>query len=196
MATPMFSVALSSTEEAQTLATFPVKMPSALPSQFQLGALKQWWPGGDVANRPTKPHADFVEARYADAGGHYLSIIQGFTGALFSLTKLGPPSGSSGSLNIGGKSAVWLTALPTPGVSIDRSSGTGVIKSWQQGAIAYVGWQDGFHPGSPGQYAGSTPPGQPAGSPRFYGLSSDVLTIAQLAAIAESVPSTPFVTTP
>jgi hypothetical protein len=155
---PMFSVALSSIEQAQAAATFPVKMPSALPAQFQLSSLKQWWPSSDVANRAPKAHADVVVAQYADSSGHYLRILQGFTAMLFSLTKLAPPSGSTGALTITGRSGVWLTALPALGESIDRSGGTAVIRNWRQGAIAYVGWQDGFHPGVPGQYASLTPP--------------------------------------
>jgi hypothetical protein len=165
-----------------------VKLPATIPDGFELESIRQWWPGWlDVDSRQRKIHADYFEFKYTQHEGYYLRIIQGFTGLIIAFTELDPPSESTGSLKINDRNAVWLTALPAPGAGIQRINGRHVITDWTRGNFAYVGWHDGIHP---------PPAGGQGESPRYYGLASDTLTVAELASVAETVPLTTFVISP
>lgn len=179
-------IELKSLEHAQELASFPVKIPSRLPEGFELESFEQRWPDHiGKEGRRKKVHADYLLRTYIDQADHWFHIVQGFTGKFIAWTILyEPPADVSGAVEINGRNAVWLTALPSDGLS-DQNGNPNV--TWTKGAFSYVGWQDGLHP---------APEGGVGDSPRYYGLASDSLGVEELLSIAETVEPTPFVTTP
>jgi hypothetical protein len=168
----------SSPGETASLASFPVKFPTAIPSEFVLSSVRHLWPPHlTQERRAQKPHADYVVADYIGPGGTILQVIQGFTGRFIAWATRNPPEGKGDAVSINGHKAFWITAVPVG----HRSP------SWEDGRFSYVGWQDGVHP---------APDGGVGDSPRYYGLVSDRLSVNELIEIAGTVPATPFVTTP
>jgi hypothetical protein len=165
---------LSSLDEANSLASFAVKLPWAVPPNFELASFEQRWPDHiNEGGRRERVHADYVLATYLNEDKNWIHVIQGFTARFFGWSLFDPPSDSNGKLTIQGKPGVWLTAHPV------ASSDHGKF-DWIKGDFAYVGWLDWEYSGANGELQ---PP-----SPSYYGIASDILDVSELTAIAESVP--------
>ena len=182
IADTLFKVQVVSTDEAQEIASFPVRLPTAIPPAFKLVSFHHIWPPHiDADGRSRKIYADWNVALYRDHQGHLIQIYQGFFAPMLEWADLEPPADSVGTVDVSGVLASWITANPAPGMRPVEVDGRYVISTWQRNTdFAYVGWQDAVYP---------PPPGQTGASPRYYGLASDSLSVSELRDIASSVPA-------
>ncbi len=173
------AITVSSIEDARALASFPVAMPSFVPAGYELRSIRQLWPPhiSDAA-RQKKVHADFVDSIHVNAAGDQILITQGFFARLIGTVMEGlAPADSSGTLRIGQRDAVWLTAQPmTP--PVHDGAGRRVIPDWKKNAMTCVGWLAGTVPPPEG---GRTP------SSRYYAIEATALSLDEVIKVAESV---------
>jgi len=171
-------IPLTSEEHARSVASFPVRFPSALPQGFELTKFIQWWPPWMTEEkRSAKVHADFVETTYEDDAQGLLMVTQGFVSKFIGLVQHGlAPADSGGPISLDGRDAFWLTALPRSGP--EKVGGRMVIKDWEKGACVCVGWEDGSVPAPAGGWGDSQ---------RYYSIYSTTLSLQDVVLVAKSV---------
>ena len=127
---------LASFDEAQSVATFPVKTPGFLPSDLTLSrivyVLPPWVPDD---YRGTAGFLDFVYSR----PGAYLVITQGYT---VPYDTRGAPAGKSGEATVGNKPAVWIDGFLTVAEPIAEVGPEGnPTAKWESGRLT-LGWHE------------------------------------------------------
>jgi outer membrane lipoprotein-sorting protein/DNA-binding CsgD family transcriptional regulator len=158
-----------SLDAAQEAATFPVLTPTFVPQGFELESVEHHW-ASDFA-RQNRSHADWVLLRYADAEGNWLQIGQGFPGSYVAIAA-DPPQGRSGTMEVDGVEATWIDGWPLSD------------EVWQPGVRTALYWDAGRL----GNGREVSPDGTVStGSPLSIGLSSNVLALEELAAVAGSL---------
>jgi outer membrane lipoprotein-sorting protein len=152
-------------EEARDAATFPLVVPQMLPVGFELEVVDRFW-------STRKPEADRVLLRYVDASGNWLVVEQGFEGlyALFASTI--PEWASGGTAEVNGIPRSWVDG--------------DLFRGFETGTMLMLGWsleEDGS----------VIPDGivvldrYRLGRPRAVVLATNVLSLEELVAVAESM---------
>lgn len=174
------AIRLTSIDEAAAVASFPVKLPIHLPDGLELVAHEHCWPPWTTqSDMDRKLHADFIESTYRTPADSWMTITQGFMSKWIGLVSNGlAPTDSSGEIEINGRSALWLTALPMSGPTVQEGRPT--IPEWARGSVACVGWEDAVV---------AAPSGGFPDSHRYYTIASNALSLEEVIRIAESVPS-------
>lgn len=157
-----------SLDEARVEATFPLEVPAEIPAGFELESVQQYW-GGEQA-RELRSHADWVLLRYVDEEGNWFAITQGYGGLLPALVEIVPAEAEQGRVEVGGVEVRWVDGDPT--------------SQWEPGSMLMLSWRAGRD----GTALEVLPGGEiRRGSPRSVALASNVLDLAELVAVAESL---------
>lgn len=152
-------------DEVETAATFPIVIPTVLPSGFELELVEQFWlvPSREVSQ---------VRLRYVDAAGNWLVVEEGFDGLYALFASVVPPWGSEGTVEVNGRVRTWTGGDP--------------LRGYEVGTMLMLGWsldEDGSV--MPGGLVG--PQGPNAERPRAVVLATNVLSLEELVAVAESL---------
>ncbi len=155
--------------EAREAATFELQVPTFVPAGFSLESVQQYW-GGEMA-RELRSHADWVLLRYVDEGGNWLQIAQGYGGPLSGLMVAAPADARQGSVSVGGVDVLWVDGSPA-------------VWGWGPGAMLTMSWQVN-RDGTAREYVAGGD--VQSGSPRSMSLATNVLSLDELVAVAESL---------
>jgi outer membrane lipoprotein-sorting protein len=151
--------------EARDGATFPVLAPAFIPEGFELESVEHHWSSQEA--KEFHSHADSVLLRYADSAGNWLAIDQGFGGSYGHYAYVDQPDVQQGTVEVKGTPVKW--------VEDDRfSGGLMFVVAWQAGRIG-----DGYEISPAGEVT--------YGSPLALVLASNVLSVEELARVAESL---------
>jgi hypothetical protein len=118
------------------------------------------------------PEADRVLLRYVDASGNWLVIEQGFEGTYALLAAIVPPWGSGGTVGVNGVPRSWMDG--------------DLFRGYETGTMLMLGWSL--------EEDGSVIPDEiivmeryRVGRPRAVVLATNVLSLEELVAVAESL---------
>ena len=154
-------------DEARVAATFPLVTPMAVPAGFELESVQHYW-SSELA-RESRSHADWVLLRYVDEQGNWLQIAQGYSG-LAGLALLAPPEAAQGTVEVNGVDVRWVDGTPMG------------VGGWEPGAMLILSWEVGRD----GTAREVLPDGEVRfGSPRSVSLTTNVLNLEELTAVAE-----------
>jgi len=154
---------LDSLAEAEARATFDVSTPGDMPVDFTLDRIRHAWPAytTQAQRADASLAADWLELRYARPDGGWIEISEGYSRRYYSWLAVTPPA-DRGTTLVDGRQAYWVEGTPPPTV-VDRSS--------NDADIAAVFW-----PEERGPY-----------ERRYVVVASNVLTVEELTALAESL---------